>query len=107
MVLLSNIVAKHKGAEQVKMRLAVSDNRPEWLSGPGIGYSEWLEFKLDMNAESLVRQELRNQDSDLKKAVEDAIKKVREARNKMQVAKGQLRQRASQRACRRGSCGGS
>ena len=57
MVLLSNIVAKHKGAEQVKMRLAVSDNRPEWLSGPGVGYSEWLEFKLDMNAESLVRQE--------------------------------------------------
>ncbi|MGB0643923.1 MAG: hypothetical protein ACPGQF_04230, partial [Akkermansiaceae bacterium] len=57
MVLLGNIVAKHKGALQVKMRLAVSDNRPEWLSGPGVGYSEWLEFKLDMNAESLVRQE--------------------------------------------------
>ena len=99
MVLLSNIVAKHKGAEQVKMRLAVSDNRPEWLSGPGIGYSEWLEFKLDMNAESLVRQELRNQDSDLKKAIEDAIKKVREAKNKMQIAKGQLdKEQVSERA---------
>ncbi|MDA7671890.1 hypothetical protein N8643_01790, partial [bacterium] len=99
MVLLGNIVAKHKGALQVKMRLAVSDNRPEWLSGPGIGYSEWLEFKLDMNAESLVRQELRNQDSDLKKAIEDAIKKVREAENKMQIAKGQLdKEQVSERA---------
>ncbi|MDA7609561.1 hypothetical protein N8660_04120, partial [Akkermansiaceae bacterium] len=99
MILLSNIVAKHKGAEQVKMRLAVSDNRPEWLSGPGIGYSEWLEFKLDINAESLVRQELRNQESDIKKTVGDAIKKVQEARNKMHDAKSQLdKEQVSERA---------
>lgn len=99
MVLLSSIVAKHREAKQLKMRLAVSDNRPAELSGPGIGYSEWLEFKLDMNAESLVRQELRNQDSDLKKTVEEAIKKVQEARNKMHDAKGQLyKEQVSERA---------
>ncbi|MDA7866278.1 hypothetical protein N9A70_05835, partial [Akkermansiaceae bacterium] len=99
MVFLGSIVAKHKGARQLKMRLAISDNRPEELEGPGIGYSEWLGFKLDVNAESLVRQELRNQDSDIQKTIEEAIKKVHEARNKMHDAKGQLdKEEVSERA---------
>ncbi|MFT6864291.1 MAG: hypothetical protein ACJAVK_002856, partial [Akkermansiaceae bacterium] len=89
-VFLGTLVAQHKNVRQFRMRLAISDNRPESLEGPGVGYSEWLEFKLDQNAESLVRQELKNQDSDLKKTIEEAVKKIHEARQKMHEAKGDL-----------------
>ncbi|MFT6180271.1 MAG: hypothetical protein ACI9NQ_000525 [Paracoccaceae bacterium] len=90
MIFLGTLVAQHKGARQFRMRLALSDNRPGDLDGPGVGHSEWLEFKLDQNAESLVRQELKKQDRDIRETVAKAIKDINKAREKMHQAKAQL-----------------
>ncbi len=90
MVFLGSLVNQYKGAREFRMRLALSDNRPAELDGPGVGHSEWLEFKLDRNAESLVRQELRKQDSDIRETVDKAIRDIEKAKQKMHQAKGQL-----------------
>lgn len=90
MVLLGTLLPQYQGVRSFRMRLALSDNRPPELGGPGIGYSEWLEFRLDKNAESLVRQELRKQDQDLRETVNEAIRDIEKAKLKMHQVKGSL-----------------
>jgi hypothetical protein len=92
MIFLGSLVQQYKGAREFRMRLALSDNRPTDLEGPGVGHSEWLEFKLDQNAESLVRQELHEQDSDLRETIEKAVRDIKEAQNEMREAKAELNQ---------------
>lgn len=91
MVYLGSLVSKYPEAAHVRLRLKVSDNRPSELAGPGVGFSEWLEFKLNRGAESLARQKLRNQDADLKKTIDEVVRKVQNAQNRMHEAKGHLR----------------
>jgi len=90
MIYLGSLVSQHKNARKLRLRLALSDNRPPELEGPGIGYSEWLEVTLDQNAESLVRQELRKQDRDLQETIEKAIQDIHKSRAKIQEARNEL-----------------
>ena len=89
-VFLGSLLEEYKGARKFRIRLALSDSRPADLEGPGVGYSEWLEFELDRNAESLVRQELRQQDRDVRETVQEVIQDLQKARNKMHEGKGGL-----------------
>ena len=99
MVYLGSLVSKFQGANKFRMRLAISDNRPADLEGPGVGYSEWLEVTLDKNAESLVRQELRKQDSDFHKTIDEAIADIHKARAKMNESRQELdKEQVSERA---------
>lgn len=90
MVYLGSLVSQYQGAHQFRMRLALSDNRPADLDGPGVGFSEWLEVSLDNNAESLVRQEFRKQDSDFHESIEEAITDIHQARQKVQESRNDL-----------------
>ena len=90
MIYLGSLISQHKDARKLRIRLAISDNRPAELEGPGVGYSEWLEVTLDNNAESLGRQELRKQDSDLQETIEKAINDIHKARAKMQESRQEL-----------------
>jgi chromosome segregation ATPase len=91
MIYLGNLLPKIKNPREFKIRLAISDSRPADLEGPGVGYSEWIEIKINKGASSLVRQELREKHSDLKKTIEKAIADVHKAEAKMHQAKAQLR----------------
>lgn len=91
MVYLGNIVAEHEKARKLRLRLALHDNRPSELDGPGIGYSEWLEVTLNKGAESLARQELKKQDSDFRETVQKAITDIHEARAKMREARNEVK----------------
>ncbi|YCM44869.1 hypothetical protein V2O64_02405 [Verrucomicrobiaceae bacterium 227] len=99
MVYLGSLISQHKNARKIRMRLALSDNRPAELEGPGVGYSEWLEITLDQNAESLVRQELRKQDRDFHKTVDQAVSEIHKARSKIHEARNDLnKEEVSERA---------
>ena len=87
MVYVGGLVDRWKNAREVKMRIAVRDTLPEDLEGPGMGYSEWLTVKIDRNAESLVRQELRAQQSDVRESLAKAEQDVREAKARLDAAR--------------------
>ena len=89
-VFLEEVLSQYVDARNVRMRLAISDVRPVELDGPGVGYSKWLEFKLDQNAESLLRQELQEQDQDLRETVGRVIRDVEKAKRKMEQVRGDL-----------------
>jgi len=91
MIYLGSLLPEINNPREFKIRLAVSDNRPVDLEGPGIGYSEWIEIKINKGAPSLARQELQKQDSDLKKTLEKAIQDIHKAEAKMHQAKSQLK----------------
>ncbi|MDA7888020.1 hypothetical protein N9A86_01380 [Akkermansiaceae bacterium] len=91
MIYLGSLLPRIDNPGEFKIRLAISDNRPADLEGPGVGYSEWITIKINKNAASLVRQELHEQDSDLKKTLEKAIQDIYKAEAKMHQAKSQLR----------------
>lgn len=90
MVYLGSLVDQYQGAREFRFRLKMSDNRPAEFSGPGIGYSDWVSVRLDKKAPSLARQELRAQQEELEKIIEEAIRETRQAQNKMEQAKHQL-----------------
>ncbi|MCP5547122.1 MAG: hypothetical protein H7A50_07095 [Akkermansiaceae bacterium] len=71
------------GAREIHVRLVAEDARPEELGGPGRGESEWLILKIDENAESLSRQALREEHRDAIESLEQAMRKTREARERM------------------------
>ena len=99
MIYLGSLIPRFQGANKFRMRLALSDNRPADLEGPGVGHSEWLEVTLDQNAESLVRQELRKQDKDFHRSLQDAIRDLNDARNQMNQARHELnKEEISERA---------
>jgi len=91
MIDLRSLISQHKNARKLRIRLAISDNRPTELEGPGVGYSEWLEVTLDQNAESLVRQEFRKQDRDFHETIEKAINDIHKARAKIQEARNEVK----------------
>lgn len=90
MVYLGSLLDRFEGAREFRFRLKLSDNRPPEFAGPGIGYSDWILVRLDQKAQSLARQELRAQQEDLKKTIEEAIRDTRQAQKKMEQAKYQL-----------------
>ncbi|MEN8756794.1 MAG: hypothetical protein ABF332_12615 [Akkermansiaceae bacterium] len=90
MVYLGSLVDRFPKAREFKLRLKVSDNRPAEFSGPGIGYSDWITVRLDKNAASLARQQLRSDQKEIKKAIQEVIEDTRRAEHKMHQVRHQL-----------------
>ncbi len=83
-VSLGELSEKYDNLEEVRMAVLVTDNLPESLGGPNVGRSEWLVVKIDRNAESLARQEIRAQQSDVRETINEAIRETREAKDRME-----------------------
>ena len=80
------------GKNHFRVRVRAEDGRPRDMSGPGIGYSDWLRVIIDQNAESLVRQQLREQHEGAMKKIDEVIKDVREAREHMNQHREEIKQ---------------
>ena len=87
LVSIGALTEKYKNADELRMAVTVTDNLPEALGGPNVGRSEWLIIKIDRNAESLARQEIRAQQSDVRETIAEAIRETREAKNTMESHK--------------------
>ncbi len=79
------------GAGEIRIRLRAADARPAELDGPGVGHSEWLLVRIDRNAESLARQEMRAEHEEAREAIEEAIRETREARQKMDQSRWEMK----------------
>jgi hypothetical protein len=82
-VAIGELRTRFPGANEIRVRIRAADKRPENVGGPGVGFSEWLTLHIDEGAESLARQELREQHEGAKETIEKAIQSVREARERM------------------------
>ncbi|MEK7954429.1 hypothetical protein WKV53_28185, partial [Luteolibacter sp. Y139] len=78
------------GANELRLRVRAVDARPAELEGPGVGNSEWLLIKIDQNAESLARQELRAEHDGARETIETAMREAREARERMDWHRGEM-----------------
>ncbi|MCW1925312.1 hypothetical protein OKA05_22320 [Luteolibacter arcticus] len=78
-------------AGELRLRVRAVDARPADLDGPGVGHSEWLLIKIDRNAESLARQELRAEHDGARETIEAAMRQAREARERMDWHRGEMR----------------
>lgn len=95
MLSIGDLKMRMGGKREFLIRLRAEDGKPADRAGPGIGYSNWLSIRIDEEAESLVRQELREQHEGAMKEIDETIRQVREARqqidqHKEQVKKGDL-----------------
>ena len=98
-VSIGELRSQFPGANEIRVRIRAEDARPVSMGGPGVGFSEWLKLRIDAGAESLARQELREQHEGAKKTIEEAIRATREARERMdwhreEVKKGELNEKA-------------
>jgi hypothetical protein len=80
---IGELVEAWPGASEIRLRVTAADGRPAELDGPGVGHSEWLLIRIDRDAESLARQEMRAEHEEAREAIEEAIRATREARQKM------------------------
>ncbi len=96
---IGELRSQFPGANEIRVRVRAQDARPVDTGGPGIGYSEWLKLRIDDGAESLARQELREEHEGAKQTIEEAIRATREARERMDwhredIKKGDLNENA-------------
>ncbi|MFT5904745.1 MAG: hypothetical protein ACI9E1_000331 [Cryomorphaceae bacterium] len=82
-IYIGAILDQHPKAREIQLKVRIMDNRPADLGGANIGESETITLKLSRNAESLVRQELKAQGSDIRETAEKAVREIREAASKM------------------------
>ncbi len=80
---VGSLIAMIGGKRDFQIRIKARDGKPTELAGPGIGYSEWIKIQMDDNAESLARQELREQHEGALKKIDKTIQEVRQARERM------------------------
>lgn len=98
-VAIGDLRSRFPRANELRVRVRAEDTRPANLGGPGVGFSEWLKLRIDEGAESLARQELREEHEGAKQTIEEAIRATREARERMdwhreEVKKGELNDNA-------------
>jgi hypothetical protein len=78
------------GANEIRLRVRAADARPPELDGPGVGHSEWLLIRIDRNAESLARHEMRAEHEEARETIEQAIRATQEARQKMDQSRWEM-----------------
>ncbi len=98
-VAIGDLRSRFPGANEIRVRIRAEDARPADMGGPGVGFSEWLKLRIDEGAESLARQELREEHEGAKQTIEEAIRATREARERMdwhreEIKKGELHDNA-------------
>lgn len=90
-VSIGDLKSRFPRANKIRVRIRAEDGRPADLGGPGVGFSEWIMLRIDQGAESLVRQELRQEDEGARKALEEARRTTREGREKMDWHRNEIR----------------
>ena len=98
-VSIGEVRSRFSGVNDMRVRVRAEDGRPADLKGPGVGFSEWVKIRIDDGAESLARQELREEHEGAKETIEEAIRATREARERMdwhreEIKKGELNDNA-------------
>ncbi|MES2922312.1 MAG: hypothetical protein V4819_12240 [Verrucomicrobiota bacterium] len=98
-VAIGELRSRFPGTNELRLRIRAEDARPVGMGGPGIGFSEWLKLRIDDGAESLARQELREEHEGARQTLEEAIRATREARERMDwhredIKKGELNDNA-------------
>ncbi len=88
---IGDLKTRMGGKRDFRIRLRAQDAKPADRAGPGIGYSDWLNIRIDEQAESLVRQELRQQHEGAMKEIDETIQQVRQARERMDQHKEQVK----------------
>lgn len=68
LVYIGALMEDYPAAKEIKLKYRVSDNRPAELGGASIGESETVVLKISRSAESMVKQELRAQASEVREA---------------------------------------
>ena len=89
---VGDLMTRMGGAREFRLRVKAQDGKPSERSGPGTGYSEWLTIRIDEHAESLIRQELRQQHEGAMQEIDKAIQEVRQARERMDWHKEEVKQ---------------
>ncbi|WP_367872327.1 hypothetical protein [Luteolibacter sp. Populi] len=90
-VAIGSLIERWPGAGEVRLRIRAEDARPAELDGPGVGNSEWLLLRIDRNAESLARQEMRAEHDGARETIEKAMQATREARERMDWHRGEMK----------------
>ncbi len=91
-VAVGSLIDSHPNAREFNIRITASDRRPANLDGPGRGHSEWIKLRVDSNAESLARQELKRDREAARSAIEEAIRDARDAKHEGNRAEHGMRQ---------------
>jgi hypothetical protein len=88
---IGDLISRLGGKKDFRIRVRAEDARPKDMAGPGVGFSEWLHLIVDDNAESLVRQELREQHEGAMQEIDKTIQEIREARQKMDARREEVK----------------
>jgi hypothetical protein len=89
-VAVGELLERWPGAKELRLRVRAVDGRPKDLDGPGVGHSEWLLLRIEQNAESLARQEMRAEHEGARETIEKALQATREARERMDWHRGEM-----------------
>jgi collagen type III alpha len=90
-VSIGDLRSRFPGVKEFRLRVRAEDGRPAGLGGPGVGHSEWVKLRVESGAESLARQELRQEHEGARKTIEEALRATRESREKMDIRRGEIR----------------
>lgn len=90
-VAVGQLRTRFPGANEMKLRVQVEDGRPPELGGPGIGRSEWITLRIDRNAESLARQELRAEHEGARETIEKAFQEARQAKDQIDSLRDEVK----------------
>jgi hypothetical protein len=89
-VAVGALLERWPGARELRLRVRAVDGRPRDLDGPGVGHSEWLLLRIEQNAESLARQEMRAEHEGARETIEKALQATREASERMDWHRGEM-----------------
>lgn len=90
-VAIGALRSRFPGITEVRLRIRAEDSLPADSGGPGIGFSDWVTLHIDQGAESLARQELRQEHEGARKTIEEAMRSTREARERMDWHRGEIK----------------
>ncbi|MES2475996.1 MAG: hypothetical protein V4640_09455 [Verrucomicrobiota bacterium] len=90
-VSIGDLKSKLPRSNEIRVRLRAEDGRPADLGGPGVGFSEWITLRIDDGAESLARQQLRQEDEGTRKTLEQAQQTAREGREMLERHRHEMR----------------
>jgi len=93
-ITVGELRSRFPGVNEIKLRVTAEDGRPADLGGPGTGFSEWLTLRIDQNAESLARQELRAEHDEARETIEKAIQEARQAKDQMESLREEIKKEA-------------
>ncbi len=77
------LLSQFPGVSEMRLRIRAEDGRPAEFGGAGVGTSDWLKIRIDRSAESLARQQLREEHDGARDEIQKAIQNAQEARDRM------------------------